>query len=154
MNQHPAVVVDETKLAELVHEVADSCPGCSDHSCQHFLTDLWNHRLQLTFLAKVRKQKQNPSQPLLARIEQLINQVLFKSNIAGEQVGREDLRESWVGVQQPYNGPFADTLNGRVFIRRGRRHAQVLPGQTAFTEELISTKKRHDSFLPLFGNYG
>ena len=99
MNQHAAVVaavIDEPELAEFVHEVADPRPGCSDHSRQCFLTDLWNHRLQLAFLAKVRKQKQNPSQPLLARIEQLIDQVLFNSNIAGEQVGREERRVFWV----------------------------------------------------------
>jgi hypothetical protein len=28
-----------------------------------------------------------------------------------------------------------------------------LPGQAAFTEELIRTEKRHDSFLALFGNH-
>ena len=87
MNQHAAVVIDEPELAEFVHEVADSRPGGSDHSRQYFLTDFWNHRFLLAFLAKVRKQKQNPSQPLLAGIEQLIDQVLFKANIAGEQVG-------------------------------------------------------------------
>jgi hypothetical protein len=29
-----------------------------------------------------------------------------------------------------------------------------LSGQAAFTEELISTEKCHDSFLPLLGNHG
>jgi hypothetical protein len=53
----------------------------------------------------------------------MIDQVLFKSNIAGEQVGSEDLRESWVGTEQPYNGLLADTENGSVSIRCGRRHA-------------------------------
>ena len=123
MNQHAAVVaavIDEPELAELVHEVADPRPGCSDHSRQCFLTDLWNHRLKLAFLAKVRKQKQNPRQPLLARTEQLIDQVLFNSNIAGEQVGREERRVFWVGVQQPYHGLLAETKNGRVFVSARR----------------------------------
>src|ERR1035441_1734525 len=129
--------------------MADPRPGRSDHSRQCFLTDLWNHGLQRAFLAKVRKLKQNPSQPLLARIEQLINQVIFNSNIAGEQVGREERRELRVGVQQPYHSLLAETKKGRVFIRLGRRHAQGLPSQAAFTEELVSTEKRYDSFLPL-----
>src|ERR1019366_10478000 len=72
---------------------------------------------------------------------------LFNSNIAGEQVGREERRELRVGVQQPCHGLLAETKKGRVFIRLGRRHAQGLPGQAAFTEELISTEKRHDCFL-------
>jgi hypothetical protein len=70
MNLQAAVVMDKPKLAEFVHKVADSRPRRSDHSRQGFLTDFRNHGLMLAFLAKVGKQKQNPSQPLLARIEQ------------------------------------------------------------------------------------
>ena len=119
MNQHTAVVIDEPELAEFVHEVADSRPGCSDHARQRFLADFRNHRLLLAFLAKVRKPEQNPSQPLLAGIEQLIDQVLFKSNIAGKQVGREMPRKSWVGVQQSHHGLLAETKDGCAFSRRG-----------------------------------
>ena len=119
MNPHAAVVVDKAQLAELVHEVADSRSSRADHARQRFLADFRNHRLPPTILAKVGKQKQDPSQPLLARIEKLIDQILFKSNIAGEQVCREELRKFMVSVQQPHHGLFAETKDCCVFSRRG-----------------------------------
>jgi hypothetical protein len=78
VNLQVAIVIDKSELVEFIHKMADPRPGGSDHSRQYFLTDLGNHRLLLTLLAEVRKHKQNPGEPLLAPIEQLIDQVLFK----------------------------------------------------------------------------
>ena len=49
----PIVVVDETKLPELVHEEAHSGPCRSDHFSQCFLADLRNHWLLFPVLAEI-----------------------------------------------------------------------------------------------------
>src|SRR5581483_4901292 len=50
-----SVVFYESKLAKLVHEIADSGTGCADHLRQRLLTYLRDHRLRLTFLAEIRQ---------------------------------------------------------------------------------------------------
>ena len=47
------VVVDETKLSELVHEVVDARAGRAHHLRQMFLVDPGHHRLGLATLAKM-----------------------------------------------------------------------------------------------------
>src|SRR4029453_4853263 len=93
LNLQAAVVVDEAELPELVHEATDSRPSGADHLRQHFLTDLRNHGLGLALLPEVGQQQEHPSQSLLARVEQLINQVFLESHIAGQQVLHELLGE-------------------------------------------------------------
>ena len=53
MDFQPIVVVDETKLPELVHEEAHSGPCRSDHFSQCFLADLRNHWLLFRVLAEI-----------------------------------------------------------------------------------------------------
>src|SRR6476620_2567705 len=48
-----AIVVDKTKFAELVHEVADARSSCSDHLREYFLTDLCHDWLRPALLAEV-----------------------------------------------------------------------------------------------------
>jgi hypothetical protein len=59
------------------------------------LTDFRNYRFRPAFLAKVSEQKQNSRQPHLARIEKLIDQVLFKSIIARNQISRKNSENLW-----------------------------------------------------------
>ena len=40
MNLDVSVVIDEAKLAKLVHEMADAGSGSADHLCQCFLTNI------------------------------------------------------------------------------------------------------------------
>ena len=53
-------------------------------SCDSFGT----HVLRLVFLAVARQQQQRPGQPLLARVEQLIDQVFLDADVAREHVRR------------------------------------------------------------------
>ena len=76
-----AVVFHEAKLPEFVHKMADPGPRRSYHSRQGLLTDLRIHLLTLAFLSKVSEQHQGPRQPLLAGIEELIDQIRFNSNV-------------------------------------------------------------------------
>src|SRR5882762_74813 len=56
MDVQAAVVFDEPKFPELIHERTDPRSSGADHLRQQFLTDLRNHRLDLPFLAKAGQQ--------------------------------------------------------------------------------------------------
>jgi hypothetical protein len=79
-----SIVFDKTQFAEFVHEKAHPRSGRADHLRQRFLTDLSDDRLRLAFLAEICKQKEKPGEALFARIEQLIDQVLFNSTVPGQ----------------------------------------------------------------------
>src|SRR4051794_28539946 len=84
VNFELSVVFDETQLAELVYEKTDAGSGRADHLRQHFLTVLSDDRLRTAFLAEICKEKEKAGEALLARIEQLIDQILFNSTVPGQ----------------------------------------------------------------------
>jgi hypothetical protein len=75
------IVFDIARCAEFVHEIADSRSGRADHLRKEFLTEFSNNRLRRVILAEVRKEKENASQSLFARVEQLVDQVFFNSTV-------------------------------------------------------------------------
>ena len=83
MNLQAAVIVDEAQLSKLVHEETHPGPRRPDHFGQGFLTDPGNDGLMLPVFAEAGQQQQNPRQPLLAGIEELIDQVLFDARVSG-----------------------------------------------------------------------
>ena len=91
MNLQTAVVFNEAQLPKLVHEETNPGSCRPDHFGQGFLTDPGHDGLMLPVFAEAGQQQENPRQPLLTRIEKLINQVLFDPNVPGQQVGHEKL---------------------------------------------------------------
>ena len=91
MNLQSAVIVNEAQLPKLVHEETHPGPRRPDHFGEGFLTDPGNDGLMLPVFAKAGQQQQNPRQPLLAGIEELIYQVLLDPNISGQQKRHEEL---------------------------------------------------------------
>src|SRR3954469_4342494 len=79
-------VVDEPHFPKTVHEKADSRTRSANHLCQCFLAYLWNHSLRNSLFAEVGQHKKHAGQPLLAGIEQLVNQVLFVTDVPRQQV--------------------------------------------------------------------
>jgi hypothetical protein len=75
VNFDMTVVVDVAQLAEFVHEEADAGARRADHLGECFLTDLRDHWLRVAVFAEIREEKKHPGQPLLAGIEELIDQV-------------------------------------------------------------------------------
>ena len=69
----PTVVIDEAQFMELIHEETDTGARGADHLGEHFLTDLWNDRLRLTFFPILGQQQKDSRQLLLGRIEEMIN---------------------------------------------------------------------------------
>ena len=82
-----AVVGDEAKFAKFVHEEAHARTGRSDHLGERFLADFRDHRLRVAFLAEVRQQQEQPRKALLARIEQLVDEVRFDADGPAEKMG-------------------------------------------------------------------
>jgi len=80
MDLHSAAIVfDEFKLSEPVHEEAVARTSRAHHFGECFLADLGNEHLGLAFFTKVRQRQKCLGQPLLAGIEELIHQILLRS---------------------------------------------------------------------------
>jgi hypothetical protein len=71
----PAVVGNKAKLAEPIHEEADSGARGPYHIRQSLLCDRRDQRFWFTRLPVLRHQQENPSQTLFAGVEKLINQI-------------------------------------------------------------------------------
>jgi hypothetical protein len=65
--------------------------GPSYHLCKGLLTDHGNYGLGRTFLAEMSKQEQDPSESFFAGIKELIDQVLFGSDVPGQQMRYEQI---------------------------------------------------------------
>jgi hypothetical protein len=92
VDRYDAVVADETQFAKSVHEKTDAGSGGADHLCQCFLIDIWTNWLRGSFVAEMREQKQKARETLLARIKQLVDQVLNNSAVPGQQIRHEQFR--------------------------------------------------------------
>lgn len=92
-----AVVVDEAQLAKPVHKEADSRTGGANHLGQGPLAHLQDGGMGLGPSSKSRQQQESSRQSLLARIEKLIDEVVFNSNNARNQVRDKQPCERGVG---------------------------------------------------------
>ena len=81
-----AVVINKTQFPKSVHEKAHARSRRADHLRQCLLADFRYDWLRPTFLAKIRQKQKGPCQPFLARIEQLIDQVLLDTTVASQEV--------------------------------------------------------------------
>ena len=81
-----AVVINKTQFSKSVHEKAHARSRRSDHLRQCLLADFRYDWLRSTFLAKIRQKQKDPCQSFLARIEQLIDQVLLDTTVASQEV--------------------------------------------------------------------
>ena len=95
--------------------------------------------LRRVFLAEIRQDEQRPSQPLFARIEELIDQVRLDPAVARQKMRREQLAKrglvmedfDHLGLAHPHDLAFDHCP--------GRRQPQRLPDQAALAEELFRT---------------
>src|ERR1700736_2459566 len=154
MNFYRSVIADETELTKLVHEMTDPRPSGADHFSQGCLTDLDVDRLGVAFLAEIREQQQQARQALFTRIEQLVDQIFFNPAVAAQQIRDEQFRECRFVAQDRLEGFPGNRRNLATFHRPCRADAHLLPGETAFTEELPRFDDSNDGFLALLGSYG
>src|SRR6185437_11507936 len=126
-----------------------------NHLGESFLADFGNYSLWSPFFAESGKQQQRPCQPLFAGVEELVNQVFLKTNVTGQQVADENLRERFLIVEHPHHFFAVDPEY------RGRRescgggHALRLDGRDAlFSQKVSGVKDRYRGFLAAFGDDG
>ena len=60
-----AVVINETQMPKLVHEMTHARAGRTDHLSKRLLADFCVDRLRPTFLAKIGHQQQRSGEPFL-----------------------------------------------------------------------------------------
>src|SRR6266404_3232165 len=94
-----AVVMNEAQFPEFVHEKIHPRSRCANHLRQHLLGNFGKHLLRLGFLAVASEQQKSPSQPFLARIEKLVDQILFDSDVPRKHIRHEAVGESMFSVE-------------------------------------------------------
>ncbi len=87
MDCDAAVVVNRAQFSKFVHEETHPGPGRSDHIRKRLLADFREDRLLFPFLAKVRRQQEQPGKTFLTRIEQLIDEVCLDSDGPSQKMG-------------------------------------------------------------------
>jgi hypothetical protein len=154
VNLQDAVVVDETQLPELVHEMIDSGAGGSYHRGQSILADPRNDWFGFAFFAELRQQQKYSSQALFAGVEDLIDEVFFHSKSVSEEIRGEKVCELAVLVEEPYHGLLIKSNDSRWCDCRSRGEAKGLTGQASLTEKATIVKKTNDRFFSLLRLYG
>src|ERR1700677_2171654 len=150
MDLHPAlVIIDEAQCPEPVHKKADPRAGCAHHLCQSFLTDFGDYSLGHAILAEVGKQEQNPSKPLFAGIEKLVNQILFVSNVPRQQISYEHVGQSMFTVESLHHRFLVDAQKFAICHCRCSSHAERLTCEAAFTKKIPLTQDTYRCFLPI-----
>jgi hypothetical protein len=139
-----AVVFDEPELLELVHEEVHARARRADHFRERLLRDPRQHAMGLVGLAVPREQQQRAGQPLLAGIEQLIDQVCFDATVPSQHVRDEPVRKGVLIVEQTNHLLFRDDQHRRRGHGRRGLQANGMTRQRAFTEEVPRPEHRHD----------
>ena len=117
-----AVVIDKAKLPELVHEMADPRPCGAYHLREGLLIDLGDHPLVLAELVNTGKGQEDSRQALLARIENMSQEIFSDSGNTRKKIGDEEPAEGRVLIDRANHGfPFHAGNRGWV-NRRGARH--------------------------------
>ena len=85
VHPNPAVVINETQLAEAIHKKAYTRSRGAYHLRQRLLRDLRYQDLRLARLAELRHQKEYSRQAFFTGIEQLIDKVRLNPHAARQQ---------------------------------------------------------------------
>ena len=116
-----AVVVNQAQFSKLVHKITHAGARRTDHLRERLLADVGDDRLGPTVLTKIREKQEGPRQPLLAGVEQLVNQVRFNPDSARQEMRDEHLGKSWLLMEdadyrrflQPHDLAFRHCCCGR-----------------------------------------
>src|SRR6266481_9213526 len=88
-----AVVLDEAQFPEFVHEKIDPGPRRANHLRQHLLRYFGQHLLRMALRAIAREQQESARQAFLARVEELVYQVLLDSYVSRKHISDEAVGE-------------------------------------------------------------
>jgi hypothetical protein len=106
------------------------------------------------FFTVTREQQKSAGQPLLAGVEQLIDQVLLDANVPLQHEIDESVRQGVLLVKHPEHFSLLNDQHGAGCNRSGRAHAKGLACQTAFAKEVAGSQNGDDSLFAGFTNHG
>jgi hypothetical protein len=100
MHLHPAaVVVNKSQLPEFVHEEIHAAAGRTHQFRQSLLRYFGHYRFRLACFSVTGKYQKSASQPLFARIEQLVHQVGLSLQVPSQHMINELSGELWLVVE-------------------------------------------------------
>src|SRR5436853_6774899 len=102
----------------------------------------------------MRKQEKQARQAFFAGVEELVHQVFFDANVAGEQIRDKHLRKFRLLTQESHHGFFLESHDGQVLQGSRRGNTQRLSCQTSFAEEVTLLQDCNYGFLTALGNHG
>jgi len=103
-----AVVLDESELPKLVHEEVHARTRRAHHLGKRFLRHSRERPMGGFGLTVARQQQQRAGQALLARVEQLIDEVFFDADISRQHVTQKTIRESRLSMKLAHHFRFLD----------------------------------------------
>src|ERR1700692_525172 len=123
VNLQSAVIVDETKFPEFIHENIDATARRPHQFGQRFLRYFANDGFRLAFFSITSKQEKSTRQSFLAGIKKLVHQVGLHSEVTFEHVRYEAVCKFFLFVPDPYHFVLLDLYSSCRRHRRGRRQA-------------------------------
>src|SRR6266851_3107353 len=100
--------------------------------------------LRLGFLAVASKQQKSPSQPFLAGVKKLIDQIFLDPDVPRKNVRHEAVGERMLRAENAHHLVFFDDQYSRGRNRGGRPHANTLTSQASLTKEVGGPQYPHD----------
>ena len=94
-----AVVLDEPRFLEFIHEKINPGARCADRLRQRFLRHRRKNALRLVFPSAASKQQKCANQSFLRRVEPLIDQVRRNADFPGQHIGDEAVEELVFGIE-------------------------------------------------------
>ena len=81
-----AIVFDKAEFPELVHKEIHARARRSDHFRQSLLRNFREHSVRLLLFAVAGQQKKRSSQAFFTRVEKLIDQIFFYSDVMRQHI--------------------------------------------------------------------
>ena len=119
-----AVIIDKAKIPELIHEMTDPRPRGTHHLRKGLLIDPGNHRLGRFVIAKPHKRQEDSRQALLARIENMSQEIFSDSGNTRKKIGDEEPAEGRVLIDRANDSFPFHAGNSGLMNRRCARHPQ------------------------------
>src|SRR5882762_5474081 len=91
--------MNEAQPPKILHKKFHERARCNNDIREHLLRHSGKHLLWPGFLAIASEQQKSSGQPFLARIEELINQILLDSDVPREHIRHEAVGESMFRVE-------------------------------------------------------
>src|ERR1700691_2501463 len=142
-----AVVFDESQFLEFVHEQIDSGSRRTNDLRQHLLRYFGKRFLRLSGRTVAREQQQSAREALLGRVEKLIDEICFNSNVSRQHMSDEAVRELVFLVEHANHLVFLNDEHGGGCNRGSSRHVNGLTRKAPFTKEIARSHDRHDGFF-------